>query len=147
MKRFLELTVQAKFVWGLFFSSAMLIYIVVEMILGHTSIDIITVWQMVGITLALTFLHYLIFGELILKSMSTRYKTLIHSVLCYLMLVLSVIWAKWISIYSFNAIIIFTISYVIFYLLCVFSFYIYYKATGEELNKKLTAYKEKRNLN
>lgn len=146
MKKFLEITLQMKFVWGLFFSAAMLIYTVITMILGYTSMKLITVWQLLVITLIITFLHYLIFGELILQSLSERNKILVHFILCYTFLIVSALLLNWINISNINTIVIFTIGYIILYLLCVVSFYIYYKATGEELNKKLTAYKEKRNL-
>lgn len=147
MKKFIEITVQAKFIWGLFFSSALLIYAVIAMILGKSYIDIITIWQLVVITLVLTGLHYVIFGELILKSVSTWYKVLIHSILCYITLIISAFLIGWVSVSDFNTVVIFTVSYILLYLACILSFYVYYKATGEELNDRLTAYKQKKNLN
>ncbi|MBM7871575.1 hypothetical protein JOC70_003075 [Clostridium pascui] len=145
MKKFVEFTVQFKFVWGLFFTAAMLLYTTISMILGAKSMEFVVVWQFVLITLIITFFHYLIFGELILSTTKTKYKVMIHSILCYVTLF---IWGKslnWVSISNIISVMIFTLGYITLYSLCMLSFYIYYKSTGEELNNKLTAYKQ--NLN
>ena len=147
MKKFLEITVQSKFVWGLFFGSAMLIYTVISMILGNSSMELIVVWQLVAITLLLTFFHYLFFGEFILASLGMKLRVIIHSMICYITLLLSSGLFNWINISRLNHLAIFTGAYIFFYLSCILSFYVYYKATGEELNDRLIAYKEKRNVN
>jgi hypothetical protein len=147
MKKFMELTVQMKLVWSIFFAGAMLIYVTVSMIAGNSSMDLITVWQLVGLTLVVTFIHYLFFGEMILTSFNIKYKILIHSILCYVLLLFTAHYFVWIDMYKTNDFIIFTSSYMFLYLACINSFYIYYKSTGEELNKKLTAYKQKKSIN
>jgi hypothetical protein len=118
-----------------------------SMLLGDKSMSFILIWELVGITLLLTFYHYLIFGELILNSASTKRKVLIHFILSYVTLFVFCMFLKWVSITNLNSILIFTGSYTFLYLSCIFSFYVYYKSTGEELNDKLTAYKEKKNIN
>jgi hypothetical protein len=147
MKKFVEITVQFKFVWGLFFSAALLLYTTISMILGNSSMELIVVWQLVAITLVLTFFHYLFFGELILTSLSMKLRMIIHWTLCYLTILLSFCLFNWIKLSKLNDLSIFTGAYIVLYLSCIFSFYIYYKVTGEELNDRLTAYKEKRNVN
>jgi hypothetical protein len=147
MKKFVEITVQFKFVWGLFFSAALLLYTTISMLLGNSFMELIVVWQLVAITLLLTFFHYLFFGELILTSLSIKLKVIIHSVLCYLTILLSFCLFNWVKLSELNDLSIFTGGYILLYLSCILSFYIYYKVTGEELNYRLTAYKEKRNVN
>jgi hypothetical protein len=147
MKRFVEITVQFKFVWGLFFTAALLLYTTINMILGNTSMEFIVVWKLVAITLLVTFFHYLFFGELILTSLGMKLRVIIHSVVCYLTLLLSFCLFNWIELSKSSDLIIFTGGYILLYLSCIFSFYVYYKTTGEELNDRLTAYKEKRNIN
>jgi len=144
MKKFMELTVQMKLVWSIFFAGAMLIYVIISMIAGNSTMELITVWQLVGLTLIITIIHYLFFGEMILTSLNIKYKILIHSILCYILLLFTSHNFNWINAYKTNDFIIFTLSYVFMYLACILSFYLYYKSTGEELNKKLTAYKQKR---
>lgn len=144
MKKFMELTVQMKLVWSIFFAGAMLIYVIISMIAGNSTMELITVWQLVGLTLVITIIHYLFFGEIILISLNTKYKILIHSILCYVLLLFSSHYFNWINMYKTNDFLIFTFSYIFMYLACMFSFYIYYKSTGEELNKKLTDYKQKK---
>lgn len=145
MKKFVEFTVQFKFVWGLFFTAAMLLYTMISMILGAKSMEFVVVWQFVLITLIITFFHYLIFGELILSTTKTKYKVMIHSILCYVTLFIWSGFLNWVSISNIISVIIFTLGYITLYSLCMLSFYIYYKSTGEELNNKLTVYKQ--NLN
>jgi hypothetical protein len=147
MRKFVEITVQFKFVWALFFSAAILLYSVVSMALGHSSVEFIIIWQLVALTMIITFYHYLFFGELILKSLSTKNKVIVHSLLCYATLLPSIYLFNWFDITSLKWFSVFTVSYVGLYLSCIFSFYIYYKATGEELNNRLTAYKEKKGNN
>jgi hypothetical protein len=146
MKKFVEITVQFKFVWGLFFSASLLLYTTISMILGNSSMELIVVWQLVAITLLLTFFHYLFFGELILTSLSMKLKVIIHSVLCYLTILLLFCLFSWIKLSNPSDLSIFTGGYIFLYFCCISSFYIYYKITGEELNDRLTAYKEKRNV-
>lgn len=145
MKKFVEFTVQFKFVWGLFFTAAMLLYTMISMILGAKSMEFVVVWQFVLITLIITFFHYLIFGELILSTTKTKYKVMIHSILCYVTLFIWSAFLNWVSISNIISVMIFTLGYITLYSLCMLSFYIYYKSTGEELNNKLTVYKQ--NLN
>lgn len=145
MKKFVEFTVQFKFVWGLFFTAAMLLYTTISMILGAKSMDFVVVWKFVLITLIITFFHYLIFGELILSTAKTKYKVMIHSILCYVTLFIWSAFLNWVSISNIISVMIFTLGYITLYSLCMLSFYIYYKSTGEELNNRLTAYKQ--NLN
>lgn len=145
MKKFVEFTVQFKFVWGLFFTAAMLLYTTVSMILGAKSMEFVVVWKFVLITLIITSFHYLIFGELILSTTKTKYKVMIHSILCYVTLFIWSAFLNWVSISSIISVMIFTLGYITLYSLCMLSFYIYYKSTGEELNNRLTAYKQ--NLN
>ncbi len=147
MKKFVEITVQFKFVWGLFFTAALLLYTTISMILGNSSMELIVVWQLVAVTLFLTFYHYLFFGELILTSLGMKLRMIIHLITCYITLLLSFYLFNWIKLSSPSDLSIFTVGYIFLYLSCIFSFYIYYKTTGEELNDRLTAYKEKRNLN
>lgn len=146
MKKFIEITTQFKFVWGMFFAAIILIYVTTSMICGNSSMDLIVVWQIVGVTILLTTFHYLFFGDIILHSLTIKYKLLIHSLLCYISLLLTAIMSNWFSITKFS-LILFTGGYIILYIGCILSFYLYYKFTGEELNNRLTAYKEKKNIN
>ncbi len=100
------------------------------------------VWQFVAVTMLLTFIYYIIFGEFILHAASTRLKLIVHFSLCYVTLLISGLAAKLIDISKLYHFVVFTIGYILLYLSIIFSFYIYYKATGEELNKKLAIYKE-----
>jgi hypothetical protein len=142
----MEITVQFKFVWGLFFTAAMMIYTTVSMILGNKSIDLIVVWQLVALTMIITLYHYLFFGELILNSISLKLKVTIHSILCYATLLIACQLFSWIDISKLEDLTISTGTYIFLYIACIYSFYVYYKATGEELNQRLTAYKQNRNI-
>jgi hypothetical protein len=143
----MEMTVQIKLVWSIFFAAAMLIYVTINMIAGNSTMEFIAVWQLVGLTLVITLIHYLFFGEIILNSLKIKSKLIIHSILCYILLLLPSHAFNWINIFKLSNLTIFTGAYIFVYLACIFSFYIYYKSTGEELNKKLTAYKEKKSIN
>lgn len=146
LKKFVEITVQFKFIWSLFFAAAMLLYVTGSMIAGNTAMELWVVWQLVALTMLFTLYHYLFFGELILNSLGLKFKVLIHSILCYITLLLFCDLFNWIDLLNLKYFLIFTGSYLFLYLSCVFSFYIYYKATGEELNQRLTSYKQNRNI-
>jgi hypothetical protein len=146
LKKFVEITVQFKFVWGLFFTAAMMIYTTVSMILGNKSMDLIVVWQLVGLTMLFTLYHYLFFGELILNSINLKLKVTIHSIVCYATLLIACQVFAWVDILKIKDLAIFTGMYVFLYIAAMYSFYVYYKATGEELNQRLTAYKQNRNI-
>lgn len=147
MRKFMEITVQFKFVWALFFTAAILLYSVISMALGNGAVEFMVIWQLVALTMVVTFYHYLFFGELILKSRSTKYKVIVHWLLCYVTLLPSIYIFNWFDITNLKWFSVFTASYVGLYLSCILSFYIYYKATGEELNNRLTAYKEEKGNN
>jgi hypothetical protein len=144
VKKYMELIVQFKFVWGLFFTASILLYSIVSMFIGKTSMDFILIWQFVAITMLLTFIHYLIFGEFINISLSPKFKVLVHFVLCYITMLVSVNILSWIDISSLYSVGIFTVGYVTLYLSLTLSFFIYYKITGEKLNNKLAIYKQKK---
>lgn len=143
MKRFMELIVQFKFVWGLIFSATILLYSVVAMLNGETAMSFILIWQLVGITMVLGVIHFLIYGEFILRSLNTKYKAAIHFISCYIVCLISVGLLKWIDISNIQEILVFTGSYIFLYLLVFLSLYMYYKFTGEQLNDRLAAYKQK----
>ncbi|KOA18637.1 hypothetical protein CLHOM_29210 [Clostridium homopropionicum DSM 5847] len=142
MKKAMEVIVQVKFVWGLFFAASVIIYTIINMLLGNTSIELIAVWQLLLLTIVIVFIHYLIFGEFILTDLSIKKKIFIHFPLCYLTILVFINLYGWINITSFNTILTFSGIYLFFYLSIVNSLYLYYKITGEELNAKLAIYKQ-----
>jgi hypothetical protein len=142
----MELIVQFKFVWGLIFTAAILLYTTINMILGKTAMEYIVVWQLAAVTIFLTFIYYLIFGEYILRNSSTMLKVFIHFSVSYTIMLISGLSANLIDISKFNHYVIFTVGYVILYLSIIFSLYVYYRLTGEELNKRLAVYKQKKGI-
>lgn len=147
MKKQFELIVQFKFVWGLIFTATILLYSFISMFQGKKSMEFVLIWQFVAITMILTLIHYLIFGEFIFKSVSTKHKIVFHFGLCYLLMILSSTILNWIDITSLKGIGGFTIFYILLYLSICFSLYMYYKITGEQLNNKLAKYKEQKKSN
>lgn len=146
MKKLIEITTQFKFVWSVFFTAAIMIYTIVSMILGNESMNLIVIWQLVGLSMIISLYHYLFFGELILNSVGIKLKLLIHSILCYVTLLVFCQLFHWLDMTKLKDLAIFTGSYLFLYVACIHSFYLYYKATGEELNQRLTAYKQNRNI-
>jgi hypothetical protein len=142
----MELIVQFKFVWGLIFTAAIILYTTIKMILGETAMEYIVVWQLAAVTIFLTFIYYLIFGEYILRNTSTMLKVFIHFSLSYTTLLISGLTTNLIDISKLNHYVIFTVGYVILYLSIIFSLYAYYRLTGEELNKRLAVYKQKKGI-
>jgi hypothetical protein len=142
----MELIVQFKFVWGLIFTAAIILYTTINMILGKTTMEYIVVWQLAAVTIFLTFIYYLIFGEYILRNVSTKLKVFTHFSLSYTILLISGLSSNLIDISKLNHYVIFTIGYVILYLSIIFSLYAYYRLTGEELNKRLAVYKQKKGI-
>jgi hypothetical protein len=147
MKKQFELIVQFKFVWGLIFTATILLYSVVSMFLGNSSMEFILIWQFVLITMLLTFIHYLTFGEFLFTRLSSKLRLAIHFLLCYITLFISAYLLEWINISKVNSLAIFTLGYVFLYLAISFSLYVYYRITGEQLNNKLAIYKQKKNIN
>lgn len=146
MKNFIEITTQFKFVWSVFFTAAIMIYTIVSMILGNESMNLMVIWQLVGLSMIISLYHYLFFGELILNSVSIKLKIFMHLILCYVTLLIFCQLFHWLDMKKLKDLSIFTGSYLFLYIACIHSFYLYYKATGEELNQRLTAYKQNRNI-
>ncbi|WP_139906142.1 DUF3021 family protein [Clostridium thermarum] len=146
MKRFMELVVQFKLVWGLIFTASILLYTVYGLFTGQTTMDFVLIWQFVVITMVLVLIHFLIFGEYILTSLKTKYKILIHYLLCYIASFISSNILKWVDISKAESVVIFTGVYTAIYLMMSFSLYAYYKGTGEQLNDKLAAYKQNKKI-
>lgn len=146
MKRFMELIVQFKFVWGLIFSATILLYSVVAMINGDTAMDFILMWKLVGFTIVLGVIHFIIYGEFILESLSAKYKTVIHFIACYIVCLISVVILNWADISNLWHVLVFSGAYIFIYLTVFLSLYMYYKFTGEQLNDRLAAYKQNKRL-
>jgi phosphoglycerol transferase MdoB-like AlkP superfamily enzyme len=147
MKKVMELLLQFKFVWALFFASAVVIYTIIGMIIGNSSMEFIVVWQLFLLSIVLVFIHYLLFGEFILKKLSLKGKLFIHFPTCYITILIFIVLYGWIDLKISSSLILYSSVYVLFYIGILNSLYLYYKATGEELNSKLAIYKEKRNIN
>lgn len=147
MKKYFEIIVQFKFVWGLFFTASILLYSVVSIAFGKNSMEFLLIWQFVAITMILTLIHCLIFGEFILKSLSQRNKLAVHFILCFITMLVSSNILGWIDITNFYSLAIFTLGYTLLYVSMSFSFFMYYKITGEKLNNRLAAYKQRKSVN
>jgi len=145
MKKAMEIIVQAKFIWGLFFTAAVVVYTIVNMFLGNTSIEVIAIWQLLLLTIIIVLIQYLIFGEFILVNLSIKKKILIHLPLCYITILKFVNLYGWINISNYTTLGIFSGIYIIFYLGILNSLHMYYKITGEQLNSKLAIYKQNKN--
>lgn len=145
MKKAMEILVQFKFVWGLFFAAAIILYTIVNMFLGNTSIEVIAIWQLFLLSIVIVLIQYLLFGEFILTDLSIKKKIFIHFPLCYIAILIIIYLYGWIDITNFKTLAIFSGIYLLFYLGVINSLYLYYKATGEELNSKLAIYKQKKN--
>lgn len=146
MKKAMELLMQFKFVWGLFYAAAIIIYTIVNMLLGNTSMEFIVVWQLMILTIVLVLIQYLIFGEFTLNNVSMKRKFLIHFILCYVIILLFLNMFQWINVQNISSLGLYTGGYTLFYLGILNSLHIYYKLTGEELNSKLAVYKQSKNL-
>lgn len=147
MKKAMEVLVQFKFVWGLFYAASVVIYTIVNSFLGKTSMDFVVVWQLFILTIILVIFHYILFGELILTKLKLKQKLIIHFLLCYISILIFMVSFNWIEVLSLSSVLFYTGGYLIFYLGILNSMHMYYKATGEELNSKLAIYKEKKNIN
>lgn len=146
MNKYMKTWVQFKFVWGLIFTASIILYTTISMLLGKSSMNFIVVWQFAFATLLLTAQYYLMFSELIINSMSNRTRISIHFAISYVTLLILGWLMKLMDITDLSHIAIFTVGIVLLYLAAMFSLFVYYKATGEELNKKLAAYKQKKNI-
>lgn len=147
MKKAMEFLFQFKVVWGLFFASTVIIYTIVNMLLGNTSMEFIVIWQLFLLSIILVVIQYLIFGEFILTKLSLKQKFLIHFILCYFTILIFIIAYGWMDYRDFSSLGLYSAVYTLFYLGILNSLRWYNKATGEELNSKLAIYKQKRNIN
>jgi hypothetical protein len=147
MKKHMDFWVQFKIVWSLFFTGGIILYTLINTFLNESSMKFIVVWQLALITMVLTAIHYIIFGEFMLVSLSNKYKIAIHFILCYLTIFISSVIIQWVDMSKLYSIGTFTLGYILFYLSLCWSMHIYYKATGEQLNKKLALYKQNKNIN
>jgi len=104
MKKLMELIVQIKLVWGLFFAGIIMVYTIINTILGNTSMEFIVVWQIVLLSVILVTIHFLIFGEVILVKISQKQKILLHFTLCYFILIIFMNGFDWLVIKSISSI-------------------------------------------
>ncbi|WP_315115680.1 DUF3021 family protein [Clostridium intestinale] len=144
MEKGFKMIVQFKFAWGLIFTATTLLYSIVSLILGERTIEISLIWKFVAMTLLLTLIHFLVYGEYILKSQSPLNKVIVHFTLCYMVLFVFSYLFDWIQAMNIQSIGIFTISYSLLYLSISSSLFFYYKITGERLNNRLKEYKKRK---
>ena len=147
MKKIMEFLFQFKMVWGLFFASTVIIYTIVNMLLGNTSMELVVIWQLFLLSIVLVVIQYIIFGEFMLTKLSLKQKFLIHFTLCYFTILTFIITYGWMDYRNFSSLRLYSAVYALFYLAILNSLRWYNKATGEELNSKLAIYKQKRNIN
>lgn len=145
MKKAMEVLVQFKFVWGLFFAATVIIYTIINMLLGNTSMELIVIWQLFLLSIVLALIQYLVFGEFVLTDFSLKKKIFIHFPLCYFIILMFMYIFNWISFYNLSLLAKYTGAYLFIYLTLINSLYMYYKVTGEELNSRLAIYKQNKN--
>lgn len=143
----MEFLFQFKMVWGLFFASTVIIYTIVNMLLGNTSMEFVVIWQLFLLSIVLVVIQYIVFGEFMLTKLSLKQKFLIHFTLCYFTILTFIIAYGWMHYRNFSSLGLYSAVYALFYLAILNSLRWYNKATGEELNSKLAIYKQKRNIN
>lgn len=147
MKKSMEFLVQFKFVWGLFYAASIVFYTIINSVLGRTYMEFKVVWQLFLLSIVIVIIQYLIFGEFLLSKLSLKQKIFIHFPLCYLTILTFLYIFGWTDLSNLTSIKYYTAIYLFLYFAIINSLYMYYKATGEELNSKLAIYKEKKNMN
>ena len=147
MKKALEFLLQFKVVWGLFFATTVIIYTVINMLIGNSYMKFTVIWQLLLLSTALVVIQYLIFGEFILNKLSQKQKFFIHFIFCYLTILVFIIVYGWMNIKILSSLALYSGVYIISYLGILNSLYWYNRLTGEKLNSKLAIYKEKKNIN
>ena len=138
MKRLIHTIGDLKFLVGIYFMSLMIFATVGSFFLhGETSFDIITIWQIFGMSLVFGLLHFIQTSKL-----QTALRITLHAALSYLNVIVFSLLCGWGFTQDASVFWQFTISFIAVYVVIFLLFIFYYKNEETYLNKRLDEYKQ-----
>lgn len=135
MKKFIHDVVNLKFLIGLYFFGILIVYTFVLYFLKMDTIKIITVWQVLGLSVCLGFAHLIYFSHF-----TSIVKVLLNFLICLVSILSCNYLFEW-GLIDFVGIPIFISILLLFYTGCFIAFYIYYKNEEQLLNQALARLK------
>lgn len=145
MKNFLIKNLEHKIVAAMFFTSEVIIYILIAPFIGKDSIPVILIWQMILLAILLTLLQYAIYWSKFLENVKTPMKIIMHYISILIFGGIFTVIFNWFDITNIKNLIIAVSVLTVTFVLFVTSVGLYYKFNGDEFNEKLNLYKSKKN--
>ena len=140
MKKFIHNLGEFKFLVAIYFMAlTMLETLGIFIFWGVRTFEIITIWQIFGMSMVFAFLHYIQTSKI-----NPPLKIAIHFVLSYVNVMVFSLICGWGFAQSASVFWQFTITFVVIYALIFTLFAFYYKNEETFLNKKLDEYKQKK---
>ena len=141
MKKILEAAVELKTWACLSFTAAVLIYTVCSLAFGERSMDLVMVFELLGLSVGATLLQFVCFSGKVIKKMRYSVRMLVFSIPMFGVAGLCAVLFRWFPIQDPWAWIIFAAFYLLGFIGITLGFEIYYWATGRKYNGLLGQYK------
>ena len=144
MKNFFEIILEWKKAAALMFSAAIILYIVVLLFLGESTIQIPVIISLLIISGAGTFLQFLAFTDRIIKKMRYSVRMIVFATPFLAILSANAYFFHWFPVESAGHWLVFTSIYLITFAGASISFEIYYHAMGRKYDGLLGQYRKQR---
>ncbi len=144
MKKFFHFVVELKSWISLCYTAAMFIFLTISWFVGGRTVEILTLFQILFMTIAITLLQYICFSDHVIKKMRYSRRMLIFVVPMLTIITLCAVWFEWVPSGNTGAwVTFFAAALVCFVLICAgyeFCFWV----MGKKYDGLLGEYREKR---
>ena len=143
MKKFMENVVEWKTAAALLFSGSVILCAVIMLILGETSISIITIASLLVISSVGTFLQFLAFSDRIIKKMRYTFRMIVFAIPFFALLSANAYFLDWFP-HEAGSWLIFTIVFLVVFVVMIVGFEIYFRLMGRKYDGLLGQYRKQR---
>ena len=146
MKKFFEGVMEWKTAAALMFSGSVILYSIVMALLGQHEISIMIITSLLIVSSIGTFLQQLAFGDRMIKKMRYTMRCVVFILPFFVLLTLNALAFRWFPLEQSGAWLLFTIIFLVVFVIMTAGFEIYYRITGKKYDGLLGQYRQSKGM-
>lgn len=144
MRKFLEAVVQLKTWWCLSFTASMVIYTVCSLLFGQRTMELVMVFELMGLSIGATLLQFVCFSGKVIKKMRYSLRMVVFAVPMLGLVTLFAVLFSWFPLDDSVAWIVFTVAYLLGFAGVTLGFEFYFWSTGKKYDGLLGQYQREK---
>lgn len=144
MKKFIKAVVEFKAWLSLCYTAAMFFFLVISWIVGGRNVEILTLFQIMLLSILGTLLQFICFSGYVIKKMRYSLRLLVFVVPMMAVVSLCALWFQWVPVGNAGAWVIFFASFLVCFVLICAGFELYFWVIGKKYDGLLGEYRSKK---